>query len=98
MNTDTISLDATRKQQTLDDAMERARKRLRIETLADRNSDRLDFHDIAVASIRDLVRSAFEAGYAEGLATGYRQALGDVAYRQAGLDDRTSPRNPELAN
>ena len=33
-----------------------------IETLETQNSDRLDFHDVAVWAIRDALEEAFEAG------------------------------------
>ena len=35
-----------------------------IETLETRNSDGLDFHDVAVWSIRDALEAAFAAGQA----------------------------------
>ena len=39
-----------------------ARDILNIETLETRRSDRLDFHDLAVWSIRRALEAAFEAG------------------------------------
>lgn len=48
-------------------AMDAARQRLGLETLADRHSDALDFHDLAVGPIRDAIEHAFEAGYAAAL-------------------------------
>lgn len=45
-----------------------AQKHLRIETLETRNSDRLDFHDVAVWSIRDALEAAFKAGAEFGAA------------------------------
>ena len=39
-----------------------ARKHLGIDTLASRNSDRLDFHDHAVWSIEAALKAAFNAG------------------------------------
>jgi hypothetical protein len=39
-----------------------AEKHLRIETLETRNADGLDFHDVAVWSIKDALETAFEAG------------------------------------
>jgi hypothetical protein len=44
--------------------LEWTRRRLRLETLEERGSDRLDFHDISVASIRDIIEKAFADGYA----------------------------------
>lgn len=48
-------------------ALEMARDRLQLDTLETRNSDRLDFHAIDVASVRDCVQMAFDAGYAAGV-------------------------------
>ena len=39
-----------------------AKKHLRIETLEVRNSDRLDFHDCSVQSIKDALNAAYEEG------------------------------------
>jgi hypothetical protein len=47
-------------------AVEAVRNRLGLETLEDRNRDALDFHDISVASIRDIIKIAFDAGVAAG--------------------------------
>lgn len=47
-------------------ALEQARRALRLETFEERKSDRLDFHDLSVMSIRDAVTAAFEAGFAAG--------------------------------
>ena len=43
-------------------AAEIARRILQIECLDTRNSDGLDFHDVAVWSLRDALIAAFEAG------------------------------------
>lgn len=43
-----------------------AEKHLRIETLETRNADGLDFHDLAVWSIKDALEAAFEAGQKAG--------------------------------
>lgn len=40
-----------------------AQKHLGIETLQTQNSDRLDFHDLAVWSIEAALKAAFEAGH-----------------------------------
>lgn len=45
-------------------AAEAIRKRLDLETLETRGLDRLDFHDISVASLRYAIQIAFDAGYA----------------------------------
>ncbi|MFU8778998.1 MAG: DUF6900 domain-containing protein [Roseovarius sp.] len=42
--------------------LEIAQRQFRIETLETRNRDRLDFHDVAVWSIRAALEEAFEAG------------------------------------
>lgn len=39
-----------------------AKKHLNIETLETRNSDSLDFHDVAVWSLKDALQEAYEAG------------------------------------
>lgn len=39
-----------------------ARRHLRIETLQQQKSDRLDFHEVAVWSIEAALQAAFEAG------------------------------------
>ncbi|GIW86358.1 MAG: hypothetical protein KatS3mg108_0682 [Isosphaeraceae bacterium] len=39
-----------------------ARKHLGIPTLETRRSDRLDFHDVAVWSVRDALQAAYDAG------------------------------------
>ena len=41
--------------------LEIAQRRLFLETLETRNSDRLDFHDVAVWAIRDALAEAHEA-------------------------------------
>lgn len=42
--------------------MEIAERHLFLETLETRNSDSLDFHDVAVWAIRSALEAAFEAG------------------------------------
>lgn len=39
-----------------------AQQHLGIETLVERKSDRLDFHDVGVLSIKDALEAAYEAG------------------------------------
>lgn len=39
-----------------------AKKHLNLETLETRNSDSLDFHDVAVWSLKDALQEAYEAG------------------------------------
>ncbi len=39
-----------------------AQQHLGIQTLEAQNADRLDFHDVAVWSLHDALRAAFEAG------------------------------------
>ncbi|WP_157655571.1 DUF6900 domain-containing protein [Burkholderia ubonensis] len=43
-----------------------ARIHLHVDTLETRHSDRLDFHDCAVWSIRDALIEAFNAGVVHG--------------------------------
>jgi hypothetical protein len=47
-------------------ALEQARRSFRLETFETRNSDRLDFWPMHVATLRDAVTAAFEAGFAAG--------------------------------
>ena len=54
----------TSRERRLAQAEEAVRQRLGLDTLATRNSDRLDFHDVSVASIREAIRIAFNEGYA----------------------------------
>ncbi len=39
-----------------------AQKHLNIETLVERKSDSLDFHDVSVLSVKDALEAAYEAG------------------------------------
>lgn len=48
--------------------LERARKKMDWETMADRNMDSLDFHDVSAWRMRQVLSEAFEAG----LLLGYR--------------------------
>ncbi|PTX37870.1 hypothetical protein IQ03_05167 [Gemmobacter caeni] len=41
-----------------------AQVHLGLETLEERRSDSLDFHEVSVWSVRDALRAAFEAGQA----------------------------------
>jgi hypothetical protein len=43
-----------------------ARQHLGIETLETRNSDSLDFHDVAVWTLREALQAAYVAGVAQG--------------------------------
>ena len=50
-------------QQQLDQLLtDIAKKHLNIETLETRNSDSLDFHDVAVWCLKDALQEAYEAG------------------------------------
>ena len=42
-----------------------AKKHLSLETLETRNSDSLDFHDMAVWAIKDALQEAYEAGLSD---------------------------------
>ena len=54
------------KQQQIDQLLtDIAKKHLNIETLETRNSDSLDFHDVAVWSLKDALQEAYEAGLIE---------------------------------
>ena len=53
-------------QQKIDELLtDIAKKHLDIETLETRNSDSLDFHDVAIWCIKDALKSAYEAGLSE---------------------------------
>lgn len=95
-NTPRPSLDGLAKQKALDAELEWAKVELLLETLETRKSDRLDFHELPVWSIRDIVRHAFESGYHERLHTGYRQGRTDASREAAREEAPTSPRNPQL--
>ena len=43
-----------------------AKEKIGIDTLATRNSDGLDFHDVAVWSLRNALEAAFKAGQQAG--------------------------------
>ncbi len=92
------SLDAMGKQAALDAAMENAKRLLRLETLETRGRDALDFHEIPVSAIRDLIRHAFDRGYRDGLHSGYRQGRSDACDEARGKEARTQPRNPDLVD
>ena len=46
-----------------------AQSHLGIQTLETRNSDSLDFHDVAVWSLRDALAAAYKAGAEQGVPT-----------------------------
>jgi len=51
-------------QQQIDQLLtEIAKKHLSLETLETRNSDSLDFHDVAVWSLKEALQEAYEAGF-----------------------------------
>jgi len=51
-------------QQQIDQLLtEIAKKHLSFETLETRNSDSLDFHDVAVWSLKEALQEAYEAGF-----------------------------------
>jgi hypothetical protein len=58
--------ESSNEQRMIDDVdgllLEIARRTLGIATLETRNSDRLDFKEVAVWSLKDALREAFEAG------------------------------------
>ena len=53
-----------------------AEKHLFIETLETRNADRLDFHEVAVWSVRDALEAAFKAGIEVGMTSTPKQQSG----------------------
>jgi hypothetical protein len=56
---------STDQQPTVDELLAAiAKEMLHIDTLETRNSDGLDFHDVAVWSVRDALEAAYSAGLA----------------------------------
>jgi hypothetical protein len=55
-----MSIESTTKRNSTLEAI--AGRRLGIGTLATRNSDSLDFHDLHVANIRQALQDAYQAG------------------------------------
>lgn len=51
-----------------------ARETLFIETLETRESDRLDFHDVAVWSVREALKKAYAAGHEAAMKRAARSA------------------------
>jgi hypothetical protein len=60
----------TNRDRKLAEAVEQIRKALGLETLEARGRDALDFHDLAVWTIRDAIQIAFNAGYDAGFRDG----------------------------
>jgi hypothetical protein len=51
-------------QQNIDRLLtEIAKKHLNLETLETQNSDNLDFHDVAVWSLKEALQEAYETGF-----------------------------------
>ena len=67
--TTTRTASATRARR-MASAAKAVRERLGLETLTDRKRDALDFHDISVAAIRDVIDIAFTAGWDAGFEAG----------------------------
>ena len=63
MNAKQINRKATKHAEAI------ARNVLGLETIETRNSDSLDFHDLAIGSIRDALIAAYKAGVADGKST-----------------------------
>ena len=71
----------------LNPAMQRiAHEILGMETLEVRNSDRLDFHDLGVSTIRRALEAAFEAGRQEGNELGISLTSAEQKLLAAALD------------
>jgi hypothetical protein len=56
-----------------------ASQHLGIDTLETRNSDSLDFHDVAVWTLREALEAAYLAGVAEGATSAINGARGSNA-------------------
>lgn len=59
-----VNMPKTTQQQIDQLLTEIAKKHLNLETLETQNSDSLDFHDVAVWSLKDALQEAYEAGKA----------------------------------
>ena len=71
----TASKTATKAAQQLDQLLARiALDHLFIETLATRNSDSLDFHDVSVWAVQSALMAAYQAGLAAGQSTAAKAA------------------------
>jgi hypothetical protein len=62
MTTTPKTLSPAAQEDALAATMENAAKLLYLDTLETRKSDALDFHDLAVWQLKEVVRMAFEAG------------------------------------
>ncbi len=71
----TASKPTTASRRLLKQLTQIAERHLRIETLETRNWDRLDFHEVAVWSVRDALEAAFQAGVEQGRKTTEATAL-----------------------
>ena len=70
MRKTTTKATATKAAQQLDQLLARiALDHLFIETLATRNSDSLDFHDVSVWGVKSALMAAYQAGLAAGQST-----------------------------
>ncbi len=71
----TANKTATRAAQQLDQLLARiALDHLFIETLATRNRDSLDFHDVSVWGVKSALVAAYQAGLAAGQSTAPKTA------------------------
>ena len=79
----TANKTATMAAQQLDQLLARiALDHLFIETLATRNSDSLDFHDVSVWAVQSALMAAYQAGLAAGQSTAAK-AADQVTQQQA---------------
>ena len=79
----TANKTATKAAQQLDQLLARiALDHLFIETLATRNSDSLDFHDVSVWAVQSALMAAYQAGLAAGQSTAAK-AADQVTQQQA---------------
>ena len=71
----TANKTATKAAQQLDQLLTQiALDHLFIETLATRNSDSLDFHDVSVWGVKSALMAAYQAGLAAGQSTAAKAA------------------------
>ncbi|MBX3361127.1 MAG: hypothetical protein KF705_06765 [Phycisphaeraceae bacterium] len=90
------SLDALAKRHDLDEELDWAKAELLLETLDTRGRDALDFHEIPVSAIRDVVRHAFESGTGRLAHRLPPRQVGRL--RRARGKEARQPRNPDLVD
>lgn len=84
------------KQQAIETELEWARAKLQLQTLDTRDRDALDFHEIPVWTVKDIIRHAFESGYREGLQAGHEQERTELSIETRRRDTPIPIPQPQL--